>query len=70
MVAQRESTKTLFPRDSKAMTMNVGIHFGACNNPPADLLHCECTQHPVIPHHHNQHPPITKNVQQNRAKMG
>ena len=33
--------------------MKVGIRFGVCNNLPADLLHCECTQHPVIPHHHN-----------------
>ena len=40
---------TLLPRDSKAMTMKVGIRFGVCNNPLADLLHCECTQHPVIP---------------------
>ena len=34
------------------MTMKVGIRFGVCNNPPADLLHCECTR-PVIPNHHN-----------------
>ena len=33
--------------------MKVGIYFGVCNNPPTDLLHCECTRHPVIPHHHN-----------------
>ena len=25
------------------MTMKVGIRFGVCNNPPAELLHCECT---------------------------
>ena len=33
--------------------MKVGIRFGVCNDPLADLLHCECTRHPVIPHHHN-----------------
>ena len=33
--------------------MKVGIRFGVCNIPPADLLHCECTEHPVILHHHN-----------------
>ena len=51
--------------------MKVGIRFGVCNNPPADLLHFECTQRPVIPHHHN--PASTynkKNVQQNWVKMG
>ena len=30
---------TLFPRDSKAMAMKVGIRLGVCNNPTADLLH-------------------------------
>ena len=50
--------------------MKVGIRFGVCNNPPADLLHCECTRHLVIPHHHNQHLSTTKNGQQNRVKMG
>ena len=30
--------------------MEVGIHLGVCNNAPADLLHCECTTRPVIPH--------------------
>ena len=33
--------------------MKVGICFGVCNNPPADLLHFECTGRLVIPHHHN-----------------
>ena len=33
--------------------MNVGIRFGVCNNPLADVLHCQCTRRPVIPHHHN-----------------
>ena len=35
------------------MAMEVGIRFGVYNNPPADLLHCECTRRPMIPHHHN-----------------
>ena len=35
------------------MTMKVGIRFGVCNKPPADLLHCEYTRRPVIPHHYN-----------------
>ena len=37
--------------------MKVGIRFGLCNNPPADLLRCECTRRLVIPDHHN--PPST-----------
>ena len=50
MLAHKENPQRIvFPRDSKALAMKVGIHFGVCNNPPADLLHCECTQHPVIP---------------------
>ena len=49
MLAHKENPqRTLFPRDSKAMTMNVGICFGVRNNPPANLLHGECTGHPVI----------------------
>ena len=49
MLAHKENPqRTLFPRDSKAMTMKVGIRFGVCNNPPA-----ECTQRPVIAPHHN-----------------
>ena len=59
--------RTLFPRDSKAMAMKVGIHFGVCNNPPTDLLHCECSRHPVIPHHHN--PPSNYNKER-AAKPG
>ena len=35
------------------MTMKVGIRFGVCNNPSANLLHCECTRRPVIPRHLN-----------------
>ena len=49
----RSPQRTLFPRDSKAMTMKVGIRLGVCTNPTADLLQCECTRRPVIPHHHN-----------------
>ena len=41
------------------MAMKVGIHVGVGINPIADLLHCECTQRPVIPHHDN--PPSTYN---------
>ena len=33
--------------------MRVGILLVVCNNPPANLLHCECTRCPVIPRHHN-----------------
>ena len=47
--------------------MKVGICFGVCNNPPADLLHCEWIQRLVIPHHHN--PPSTYNVER-AAKPG
>ena len=47
--------------------MKVGICLGVCNNPPADLLHCECTRRPVIPHHHN--PPSTNNKER-AAKPG
>ena len=62
MLTHKENPqRTLFPRDSKAMATKVGIRFGVCNNPPADLLHCECTLHPVIPHHHN--PPSTYNTE-------
>ena len=54
MLAHTENPqRTMFPRDSKAMAMKVGIRLGVCNNPIADLLHCKCTRHPVIPHHHN-----------------
>ena len=53
MLSEKEFTRTLFARDSKAMAMKVGIRFGVCNIPPADLLHCGCTRRPVIPHHHN-----------------
>ena len=63
---KRESTKTLFPGDSKAMTMKVGIRFGVCNNPPANL-HCERTQHPVIPHHDN---PASTNNKECATKPG
>ena len=60
MLAHKENPqKTLFTRDSKAMTMKVGIRFGVCDNPPANLLHCECTRRPEIPHHQN--PPSTYN---------
>ena len=59
--------RTLFPKESKAMAMKVGIRLGVCNNPPADLLHCECTLRPVIPHHHN--PPSTHN-KESGAKPG
>ena len=38
MLAHKENPQTLFLRDSKAMTMKVGIGFGVCNNPPTDLL--------------------------------
>ena len=41
--------------------MKVGIRFGMCNNPPTDLLHCECTRHLLISHHHN--PPSTYNTE-------
>ena len=68
MQAQKENPqRTLFPRDSKAMAMKVAAHFEVCNNPPANLLHCECTQRPVIPHHHN--PPSTCNIER-AAKPG
>ena len=54
MLAHKENPqRTLFPRDSKALAMKVGIRFGVCNNPLANLLHCECTERLVIPHHHN-----------------
>ena len=54
MLAHKENPqRILFPRDSKAMTMKIGIRLRVCNNPAADLLHCECTRRPVIPHHHN-----------------
>ena len=44
MLAHKENPqRTLFPRDNKAMAMKVGICFGVCNNPPSDLLHCECS---------------------------
>ena len=33
--------------------MKVGMCLGVRNNRPANLLHCECTRRPVIPHHHN-----------------
>ena len=32
--------------------MKVGVQFGVCNNPLANLLHHECTRRLVIPHHH------------------
>ena len=65
MLAHKENPqRTSFPRDSKALAMNVGIRFGVCNNPRADLLHCECTQ---PPHHHN--PPSTYNKER-AAKPG
>ena len=47
--------------------MKVGIRFGVCNNPPANLLHYECTQRQMIPHHHN--PPPTNNKER-AAKPG
>ena len=43
--------RTLFTRDSKAVAMKVGICLGVGDNPPADLLHRECTRCLVIPHH-------------------
>ena len=49
------------------MAMKVRIRFGVCNTPPADLLCCECTQCPMIPHHHN--PPSTFNKER-AAKLG
>ena len=49
------------------MAMKVGIRFGVCNNPPADLLHCECTRCALIPHHHN--PPSTYH-KESAAKRG
>ena len=68
MLAHKEHPqRTLFPRYSKAMAMKVGIRFGVCNNPPTDLLHCECTRRPVIPHHHNL--PSSKNKEL-AAKLG
>ena len=60
MLAHKENPqKTLFSRDSKAVVTKLGIRFGVCNNPLVYFLHCECTQRPVIPHHHN--PPSTDN---------
>ena len=68
MLAHKENPqRTLFPRDSKAMAMKVGIRFGVCNNPPANFLRCECTRRLVIPHHHN--PPSTYNKER-AAKPG
>ena len=59
-----------FRRDSKAMAMKVVICLGVCNNPLADLLHCECARRPVIPIIIIHNPPITKNVQHNWVTMG
>ena len=39
--------------------MKVGIRLGMRINPTANLLHCECTERPVIPYHHN--PPSNYN---------
>ena len=47
--------------------MKVGFHLGVCNNPTADLLHCECMGHPVIPHHHN---PASTYNKERAAKPG
>ena len=44
--------------------MKVGIRLGVCNNPPTDLLQ-DVRWFPVIIIHH---PPIMKNVQQNRGR--
>ena len=67
MLAHENPQRTLFPRDSKAMAMKVGIRLGVCNNPPTNLLQCECTRRPVIPHHHN--PPSTY-IKERAAKTG
>ena len=73
MLAHKENPRrTLFPRDSNAMAKKVGICFGVCNNLATNLLHCECMQHPVIPHHHNPASTYNKEraVRHNRVKMG
>ena len=57
----------LFTRDSKPVAIKVGIRLGVCNNPPADLLYCDIRRFPIST---IQHPPIAKNVQRNRVKMG
>ena len=55
MLAHEENLlRMLFTRDSKAVAIKVGIRLGVCNNPPTDLLYCECIRRPVIPHHHNR----------------
>ena len=71
VLAHKENAeRTLFPRHSKATAMKVGICLEVCRNVAADLLHYENTRRPVILHHYNHHPPITKNMRQNRVKMG
>ena len=42
MLAHKENSQTaLFARDSKAMTMKVGIHFGVCSNSGSESVFCE-----------------------------
>ena len=47
--------------------MKVGICLEVCNNPLADLLHCECIRRPVIPHQHNR---ISTYNKERAAKLG
>ena len=56
----------------EAVATKVGIRLGVCNNPPADLLHCECAQcpRPVIPHQHNPTPTYNKEHGANPGENG
>ena len=54
----------LLTKDSKAVAMKVGIRLAVCNNPPANLLHCECTRRP---HYHN---PASTYNKERAAKPG
>ena len=68
VLAHKENPqRMLFTRDSRAVAMKVGICLGVCSNPPANLLYCERTRRPVIPHHHN---PASTYNKERAAKLG
>ena len=68
VLAHKENAqRTLFTRDSKAVAMKVGIRLGA-HLPICCIVNVQDIR--WFPFIMIQHPPMTKNVQQNRVKMG